>query len=328
VKRAAVSSVALAGCARAPSLFSTHGPVADREAWLGRGMLTIAALVVVAVGCLLLVAIFRRRPGGDDPELHRERGGTGWILIGGVLVPTLILVGVLIAGTRVLAAVTRAPGHPAATVQVVGHQWWWEVRYLGAGPDQLATTANEIHLPLGRPVRVELTTGDVIHSFWIPQLAGKMDLIPGQRNTMWLRADSAGTYWGHCAEYCGAEHAGMALTVVAESPREFASWLAAQRMPAVQPAGAAAVGEQVFTGSACALCHTIRGTGAGGAIGPDLTHLAGRRTLAAGLLPNTPGNLAGWIANPQAIKPGTIMPVVPLQPDQLHNLVAYLSSLR
>jgi cytochrome c oxidase subunit 2 len=300
VKRAAVSSVALAGCARAPSLFSTHGPVADREAWLGRGMLTIAALVVVAVGCLLLVAIFRRRPGGDDPELHRERGGTGWILIGGVLVPTLILVGVLIAGTRVLAAVTRAPGHPAATVQVVGHQWWWEVRYLGAGPDQLATTANEIHLPLGRPVKVELTTGDVIHSFWIPQLAGKMDLIPGQRNTMWLRADSAGTYWGHCAEYCGAEHAGMA----------------------------AAVGEQVFTGSACALCHTIRGTGAGGAIGPDLTHLAGRRTLAAGLLPNTPGNLAGWIANPQAIKPGTIMPVVPLQPDQLHNLVAYLSSLR
>jgi cytochrome c oxidase subunit 2 len=178
-------------------------------------------------------------------------------------------------------------------------------------------------------VRLELSTADVIHSFWIPQLAGKTDLIPGQRNVMWIEADSGGSYWGHCGEYCGVQHANMMMSVVAQEPDDFARWADRQRQAALTPAAPlAAEGADVFRGSACATCHAVRGTPAGGDLGPDLTHVGSRAMLAAGTLPNSHGNLAGWVANPQGIKPGVLMPSVPLEPEQLHAVVAYLQSLR
>jgi cytochrome c oxidase subunit 2 len=202
------------------------------------------------------------------------------------------------------------------------------VRYPSAAAGHPFTTANEIHIPTGRPVRLELTTADVIHSFWIPQLAGKTDLIPGQRNVSWTEADSSGIYWGQCGEYCGLQHAHMQMYLEAEPAAQFAHWVEDQARDAAQPPDTAAPGRAVFERSACALCHTIRGTSARGTVGPDLTHLASRRTIASGMLPNTPGHLAGWIANPQGVKPGSVMPAVPLAPKELHAVIGYLLSLK
>ncbi|MGH7657441.1 MAG: cytochrome c oxidase subunit II, partial [Gemmatimonadales bacterium] len=191
------------------------------------------------------------------------------------------------------------------------------------------TTANEIHVPVGRPVRVRLRTGDVIHSFWVPELAGKLDLIPGQENTMWFQADSAGIYHGQCAEYCGMQHAHMGIEVVAVSMEDFELWRAGQLAPAVEPDDRAAwLGKQVFQSAGCAGCHTVRGTDAQGVLGPDLTHVASRRTLAAGAIPNTRGWLAGWIVSAQSLKPGAHMPDVPLDSEELQAVLAYVENLR
>ena len=242
--------------------------------------------------------------------------------------------------------------------------WWWEAQYHDAQPEHAFFTANELHIPVGEPVRVRLRTADVIHSFWIPELAGKTDLIPGQRNETWIQADRPGRYRGQCAEYCGMEHAKMALYVVADPPAEFTRWVAAQRQPAPalvpaaiaspatalasppvgeampatapQPAGAAATvggdtlaraGQAVFVAS-CGACHAVRGSDALGRVGPDLTHVASRATIGGGILPNTPGNLAGWVANAQGIKPGSRMPTLPLPPGDLLAVVHYLATLR
>jgi len=279
------------------------------------------------VSLLVLAGAWRRRTVELGPP-ERSGGGLRWIVIGGLIVPAVILAGVFVFTVVTQAAVASPASPPAVTVQVTGHQWWWEVHYLDRSPSRLVVTANEIHIPVGQPVRFELTTGDVIHSFWIPELAGKTDLVPGQQNVMWLEADSAGVYRGQCAEYCGTQHAKMAMAIIAEPPGKFSQWLDHQRQPAAAPSDSdVAAGARVFASSACALCHTIRGTLAGGRVGPDLTHLAGRRTIAAGMLPNTRGNLAGWIANPQAIKPGNRMPVVPLRPTELLAVVTFLQSL-
>jgi cytochrome c oxidase subunit 2 len=317
----------LAACEGAPSYLQGRGYVADREATLGWVLLAIASAVVVVIAILVLGATFRRRPPGGD--LIREGGGMRWIVIGAIIVPSVILLGTTIYSTVVLARVARPAARPSVVVQVIGHRWWWEVRYPGTSPAEAFATANEIHIPVHQPVQLELSSADVIHSFWIPQLAGKMDLIPGQTNVTWIEADTAGAYRGQCGEYCGLQHAGMRMSVVADSPAEFTRWLQAQRQGAAAPAAdLAAAGEQVFQRSACAVCHTVRGTEAGGAVGPDLTHFASRATLAAGVLPNTQGNLAGWVANPQGIKPGVIMPAVPLRPADLHAVIAYLQALK
>jgi cytochrome c oxidase subunit 2 len=190
------------------------------------------------------------------------------------------------------------------------------------------TTANELHIPAGQRVRLRLTSRDVIHSFWVPALQGKMDMIPGRTTETWLRAERPGLHRGQCAEYCGHQHARMALWVVVDSPDGFAAWLAQERRPAAEPLDAEAQrGRAVFQAQACAGCHAIRGATVGVG-GPDLTHVANRRTLAAGTLDNVPGNLAGWIADPQAHKPGNLMPRVPLRAPDLHALVAYLGTLR
>jgi cytochrome c oxidase subunit 2 len=189
-------------------------------------------------------------------------------------------------------------------------------------------TANEIHVPAGRPVRLRLSSADVIHSFWVPQLMPKTDLIPGQVNETWLTANRPGIYRGQCAEYCGLQHALMAFLVVADGPAAFDRWVALQRAPAAEPAGTLATrGRQVLERTSCATCHTVRGTSARGTAGPDLTHLASRQQLGAGAVPNTPGHLGGWIANSQTIKPGNLMPPQPLTSEELQALIAYLETL-
>ncbi|MEO7986216.1 MAG: cytochrome c oxidase subunit II [Gemmatimonadales bacterium] len=304
-----------------------HGVAGSREAVLGWVLLVVAMIVTLVVSLLVLAGAWRGRTSELLPP-QRTGGGLRWIVIGGIIVPTVILAAVFVLTMVTQAAVAAPSAPPTVTVQITGHQWWWEVHYLDRSPSRIAVTANEIHIPVGQPVRFELVTGDVIHSFWIPELGGKTDLIPGQRNVMWLEADSAGVYRGQCGEYCGTQHAKMAMSVIAEPAGKFNQWLVLQRQPAAAPPDPdVAAGERVFASSACALCHTVRGTLAGGRLGPDLTHLAGRRTIAAGMLPNTRGNLAGWIANPQALKPGSLMPVVPLRATELLAVVAFLQSL-
>jgi cytochrome c oxidase subunit 2 len=238
-----------------------------------------------------------------------------------------VVIGCVI-GTLFTFAAVAMPAHAAdLTLEVTGWQWWWSVRYRSAEPARIFTAANEIHIPVGRPVRIELTSHDVIHSFWIPHLGGKMDVIPGQTNVMWLQADHAGTYRGQCAEYCGAQHAHMAMYVVADTPQDYLAWLRGQLADAAPPRSQAVRhGEESFVAH-CAACHAVRGTSAGGILGPDLTHLMSRRTIAAGLLPNTPGNLAAWIADAQALKPGSRMPTLALSGPDLSAVVSYLQTL-
>jgi len=222
---------------------------------------------------------------------------------------------------------TAAPktGSTRLTVQVIGHQWWWEARYPGSG----VVTANEIHIPAGERVLVVATTEDIIHSFWVPELNRKIDMIPGQRNEVLLDAEHPGVYRGQCAEFCGLQHANMSFLVYADAPEAFRAWLAVQHRPAVAPSTALARrGRDVFLSEPCVDCHQIRGTSAGGQVGPDLTHVAGRHTLAANTIPNAGPDLARWIRDPQHVKPGNRMPAVRLPPDELRAIVAYLQSLR
>lgn len=321
------------GCRRAPAIFGTRGLAADRIAVLGWVFTIIGSIVVVVVTVLVVVALVRRRSPPADPASNRiETKGRAvhWIVIGGIIVPAIVLVSTFIVTLVIQAEVSNPPRRPVATIQVTGHRWWWEVKYLGSGPDGGVVTANEIHIPVGEPVRLELVSADVIHSFWVPQLAGKTDVIPGLRNTMWMQADEPGTYWGECAEYCGLQHSHMNLEVVAESNAAFEKWMSQQRQPAASDTTnpVSVAGLDAFHRSGCAICHTIQGTDAQGRIGPDLTHLASRSRIAAGTLANTRGNLAGWIANSQALKPGNQMPTMAPTPPQLRNILAYLETLK
>ncbi len=267
--------------------------------------------------------------GAAAGRIERTGSGVRWIVIGGVILPGVILAASFVFSTVIQADVANPPGRPAATIEVIGHRWWWEVKYVGDGSSGSIITANEIHVPVGQPVRLSLVSADVIHSFWIPELAGKTDIIPGQANTMWLEADRPGTFRGQCAEYCGLQHAHMAVIVVADPPERFRQWLADQRAGAAAPTDSLAVrGRTVFRTSTCSACHAIRGSDAVGRIGPDLTHLAGRRTIGAGTLTNTRGNLAGWISNAQALKPGSGMPTMTLAAGDLGPLLAYLETLK
>jgi cytochrome c oxidase subunit II len=218
---------------------------------------------------------------------------------------------------------------PKYMLSVTGHPWWWEIHYVSADTSGEVTTANEIHIPVGEPVALRVASNDVAHSFWVPQLQGKIDAIPGQTNSFWIRADKAGTYRGECAEYCGLQHAHMAMVVVAEPMDKFQEWMRTQRAPAPAPIDSlTTLGEAVFKSAPCVLCHTIRGTSAGGRMGPDLTHIATRLTLGAGAVDNSAGALAGWITNAQAFKPGADMPQIQLDGKSMTALLAYLETLR
>lgn len=328
-----VAAFAHSRAARAGSMAYLHtvGPAGDPATQLGWGLGIVSIVVIVVVAALLLGAIVRRRAQRelDDDRLavQREGGGMAW-LYGGVGVSALVLV-VCMGWTLVtIARVIRPPSPAALTVQVRAAQWWWALRYMSEDPSRTFTTANEIHIPVGQPVRFELASRDVIHSFWIPKLGGKTDVIPGQTNVTWLEADQPGVYRGQCAVFCGAEHARMALEVVAQSPKDFREWQENQLRESSAPIDArASAGERVFQ-SHCAACHAVRGSDAAGILGPDLSHLMSRRTLAAGVLDNTPGNLAGWIADPQGLKPGAQMPAHLVSGSELGDVLAYLETLR
>jgi cytochrome c oxidase subunit 2 len=303
-----------------------HAVLLDR---LGDVMYWTSGVIFVLVVAALLAAACRRRRAGEDPhDRSRERRmQTAVVTATGITVAVLFLLTVANYATgRELAA---RPPADALQIRITGHQWWWEVDYRDSIASNWATTANEIHVPVGRAVLLELRSADVIHSFWVPSLGIKRDLIPGEETSIWFRADSPGVYRGQCAEFCGHQHAKMAVLVVAEPADSFGAWLARQRDTAATPKDALALrGQEVFLSSTCVMCHAVQGTPAGSRIGPNLTHLASRRTLAAGTIPNTRGNLAGWIVDPQRIKPGALMPPNALEPRDLQALLAYLESLR
>ena len=323
----------LAACNGTTSYMDATGAAGRRESVLGWWLTGAASAVVIAVCVAIGLGVLRRRDDAADasdagPARREIRSGLAWIYVGTAI--TMVILLVAFAGTMVtLNAASRPRVAPSLTLDVIGHQWWWEVRYRDAThPDLGFTTANEVHLPVGQPVRVRLRTEDVIHSFWIPQIAGKMDLIPGQVNEMWLQAEKPGVSRGMCGEYCGLQHAEMALAVTAESPEEFARWAAHERAPAAAPASAdARVGRVVFARS-CGACHAVAGTEALGHVGPDLTHFAERATIAAGALTNTPSNLARWITAAPQVKEGARMPAIPLDGEQLRTVIAYLATLR
>jgi cytochrome c oxidase subunit II len=305
------------GGEHAQSVLHPAGPAAEAVADLWWLMLGLGTAVFVAVMVMTVLAITRR---SDRPPL----GSTPFIVVSGLVVPAAVLVFLLFVALRTTIAV-REPATDL-TVEVVGHMWWWEVRY----PGHDVVTANEVRIPVGRPVRLEVTTADVIHSFWVPQLHGKIDLIPETVNTFWMQADHVGTYRGQCAEFCGLQHARMAFVVVAEPEEVFDAWLARQVQPAVVATTEQAQhGALVFDAAGCATCHVVRGAFEEATeVGPDLTHFGSRLTIGAATRPNTTGDLMGWVANPQAIKPGNRMPPTYLVPADLHALVAYLESLR
>jgi cytochrome c oxidase subunit 2 len=315
----------LVGCGQegTPSVLDPHGPGARRIEGLWWLMLWISVAVFVVVLAFLVAAVVRARRKEAAPPA-RARWGEPFVVISGIVVPSLVLVAVFVVSLRDMAALSSPEEEPSLTLEVVGHDWWWEVVY----PESGAVTANEIHIPVGEPVRLELTTDDVIHSFWVPQLQAKTDLIPGQTNEMWLEADEPGRYRGQCAEYCGLQHANMIFYVVAEPSDDFQEWLSDQAGDATEPQDlSAAAGREVFLDNTCAGCHAIRGTDADATLGPDLTHLAGRDTIAAGVLDNTRGELSSWIVDPQGVKPGATMPPTSLTADELENLLDYLEQL-
>jgi cytochrome c oxidase subunit II len=311
------------------SYLRTFGPAGDPETQLGWGLGIVSIIVMVVITVLVLASIAKRRAPVSSPReltVDRDEGGLSWIYIG-VGISGVVLIACAIWTMLTVSAVAMPRGAADLSLRVNAAQWWWDVRYQNSDPSQVFDVANEIHIPVGRPVRVELVSSDVIHSFWFPQLAGKMDVIPGQTNVTWLQADHPGVYRGQCGEFCGEQHAHMAMYVYADSPRDYLAWTQRQRSAAAPAPAALQSGAASFV-ARCGACHTVRGTGAGGILGPDLTHLMSRRTIAAGLLPNTPGNLSAWIADAPALKPGTRMPALALSGPELSGVVAYLNTLQ
>lgn len=307
----------------------------EKLAW---GFSGISIAVVLIIALLIALAIRRSRvAASDDPLADVGRHGNGLALIWwglGISLPILVLMAIWnFLTTRSLASV---PDQMGPTVEVTGHRWWWEVRYDDPSGHTFSD-ANEVVIPVGVPVRLQLKSGDVIHDFWVPKLGPKMDMIPGRTNQTWLEADRPGIYRGQCAEFCGLEHAHMAFVVRALPHTEYAAWIKHQRKPsagtstgsnnqALSAQSDHSSSENMFV-QHCGACHTVRGTAAGGILGPDLTHFAGRQTIAAGMMANTPQNLDRWLAAPQKIKPGSLMPQVQLTPAERAQMVRYLESL-
>ena len=289
-------------------------------------MLAAAAIVFLGAVALLTTAWLRRGRPGLPIIGEREDVSQRLVLLFGVAIPIVALVALFAVANIYLIQRTVPPAEASTqmTIDVIGHQWWWEVRY----PGTRAVTANEIHIPANTRVNVVATTADVIHSFWVPALNRKIDMIPGRQNRVLLYASRPGDFRGQCSQFCGFQHAHMSLEVVAQPQADFRAWLANMSSPARPPKAAAArLGEQAFMGSQCASCHQIRGTVAQGTVGPDLTHLATRSTLAALTITNDPANLAGWIGHPQAIKPGDRMPDLGLPSSEIGEIVSYLEGL-
>ena len=287
-----------------------HGNTKLEVTWT---LLPAAILFMIAVPTIFTLFGLDRDP-ADEPLRVEALGFELW--------PTVRIFGnqVWPIGRR---PGTLAPGTPMP-IDVVGHQWWWEFRY----PEQGIITANELIIPVGRTVELNMTSADVVHSFWIPQLMGKQDVMPAHVNKLWFAAEEPGQYFGQCAEYCGIQHAQMRMNAIAYSPQDFEGWVARQRQPAQPTTELAQQGAEVFAQNACVGCHTIAGTVAQGRVGPDLSHFGSRTTLAAGIRQNTPEGLAEWLRDPQAVKPGNLMPTLNLRPSDVEALVEYLHSLK
>jgi cytochrome c oxidase subunit II len=310
------------------SAVDAAGPEAARIEWLWWVFFWVSVVVWVAVVVVLAGAIIRGRRQRELPAAAVADRAMRPVVIGATALTVLILFGLLGASIGTGRSLSRLDRQAAVTIGINARQWWWEATYEDGTPSEWFTTANELHIPVGQPVIVRGTSSDVIHSFWVPNLHGKVDLIPGRNNLRWIQADVAGTYRGQCAEFCGLQHARMALTVVAEPMEKFEAWRRAQRQPAREPQDETQRrGRAVFESATCVMCHTVRGTAAAGRVAPDLTHLKSRLTLAAGTLPNTRGHLAGWILDPQSVKPGNHMPPSGLASDEVQALLAYLDSL-
>ena len=312
------------------SVLSPAGTQASTIHALWLLMLWVMTLVFVAVLASVAVAVVKgiRNRTAVNPRPVSETSlvrGVG-VAVAVTVVILLVLLSASVWTGRSMASLRAAS---AVTIEITGHQWWWEIAYEDGTPSRRVVTANQIHIPTNRPIALKVTSRDVIHSFWVPNLQGKRDLIPGYTTAVWLQADRRGIFRAQCAEFCGLQHAHMALDVVAESDEDFESWLAAMRLPSRSPPGEVErEGYDVFMRSRCSTCHTIRGTDAAGQVAPDLTHVATRSTIGAGTLANTPDHLAEWIRDPQRIKPGNQMPPTPLSHRDLQALVAYLRTLQ
>ncbi len=313
-----------------PSLFAPVSTPAFAIRELAFFVLGITAVIFLVVAGVGVYALFRfRRPRGDDGGEPPQVYGSRQIELAWTVAPLLIVVVLFLVTARYIYGIERRPQPPKALeVTIVGHQWWWEIRYPTLG----IVTANEIHVPVSDPASptptfVTLESADVIHSFWIPQLAGKMDVIPNKTNRVWIDPQTPGTYLGQCAEYCGLQHAGMLLLVTVHSSEDFARWTAEQQAPARDEAQARA-GRELFSSLACINCHTVRGTTANGVFGPDLTHLMSRLTIGAGVIRNNPENLRAWVDDPASLKPGALMPAMKLSREDLDKVTAYLLTLR
>ena len=324
----AVGALFVVPAARAGDSQSTlrpHSHAARDIADLWWALLTGAAIVVFVVTLLVVIAALRALARRRDPAQDDARGVKAFVFVGGFVIPIVVLAALLALTLRTLPATSAPRGKTDLTVRVTGRQWFWDVGY----PGHRLKTANEIHIPVGRSVDLQARTRDVIHSFWVPELNRKIDMIPGRTNRILLRADRPGTYRGQCAEFCGLQHANMAFLVVAEPREQFRAWLARESKPAQPPrTGEARAGLRTFLSVGCSGCHAIQGTPANATVGPDLTHLASRETLAAATIPNTKGYLAGWILDPQHLKPGNRMPGLELTGTQLNDIVSYLESLK
>lgn len=307
-----------------PPALDPAGPHAGAVATLTWVLFAMGVLVLLAVLVALGLALF------GPPRWRRRLGGERLVWIGGLGFPVVVLTALLVYGLSLTSGLSRPSGPGELTIRVTGEMWWWRVAYLDEQGRELFQDANEVRIPAGRPVTFELESADVVHSFWVPQLAGKLDMVPGRRNILRLQADAPGIYGGQCAEYCGGPHALMGLVVEAVPAEAFDAWMATAAAPAPAPADALRQrGRDVFAASGCGACHTVRGTEANGLAGPDLTRVGARRTLGAGILPNNRGTLAGWVADSQAIKPGNRMPAYEvLSGEELQAVSAYLEGLR
>ena len=321
----------LAGCSGIQTSLDPAGDQAASILTVWNAMLIVCGIMYALVLAFLALAIWRKRgdiglapaTGHTAAEPLLERGLLGWTVL--VVAGLLLLISISFLVDRSLAQAGPKP----LDIKVTANQWWWSIEYQDPDPSQTIRTANELHLPLGRAAHIELHSNDVIHSFWVPNLAGKEDLIPGRVNKLVLTPRRTGRFRGQCAEFCGLQHAHMALDITVEQPSQFDAWRQASLQPAPPPTGAVeAQGQQVFLSKACVMCHAIAGTTAAAVTGPNLTHVASRMTIAAGTRPTTQQNIGLWIADPTAIKPGTTMPKVPLSDDELAAVTAYLASLK
>ena len=326
--------LALGACSGVQPMLAPGGPQAGSIAHLGWFVLITFCAVTVVMWALIFWVAVRRRGTLAEHAPYDAPSDRRWVVVGGFVVPAIILGTIFVLTLNTMKAFPMGDREQHAgppSITITGHQWWWEIEYhFGNTVSDHVVSANELHLPTGRPIDIRLRTHDVIHSFWVPRLHGKVDLMPGFDNTIRIQADQPGLYRGECAEYCGPQHAHMILLVDAQAPADFDAWLAAARKPALPPMTPTAVrGEEVFMTNACVLCHTIRGTMAHGLVGPDLTHLASRKAIAANSYPNTTGYLAAWVTHAQTMKPDAQMPnITAFTGEDLRALVAYLEGLK